>query len=288
MHFPAAHSRWFLALWSLVLAACLVAFHPAPTWSQDEAPVVPTETVVLFNGKDLAPFYTFTRDTGHADPLRVFTVVDNIDGNPAIRISGEGSFGGLITRNRYANYRLVAEFRWGELTWGGRKKAARDSGILLHCFGPDGGYNKTWHASVECQIIEGGVGDFLAVPGETADGTKYTPRLTAEVDFDKDKEPFWKAGGTPKTISSGRINWFGRDPDWADELAYRGPRDVESAHPEWTRVEVICDGATITNIVNGQVVNKAYDVFPTSGKITFQTEGAEIYFRKIELHPLKK
>ncbi|MCY2964886.1 MAG: DUF1080 domain-containing protein [Planctomycetota bacterium] len=276
----------------LVRIALLFATLSLPTLTgavadDEPKPVTPTETIVLFNGKDLSPFYTFTKETGHADPLRVFTVVDNIDGTPAIRISGEGSFGGLITKQAFTNYRLVAEFRWGDLTWGGRKKAARDSGILLHCFGPDGGYNKTWHASIECQIIEGGVGDFLAVPGATEDGRMFIPTLTAEVELDKDKEPCWKAGGMKKTITSGRINWYGRDPDWKDELNYRGPQDVESPHREWTRVEIICDGNTITNIVNGKVVNKAFDCSPQAGKITFQTEGAEIYFRKIELHPLK-
>jgi hypothetical protein len=29
-------------------------------------------------------------------------------------------------------------------------------------------------------------------------------------------------------------------------------------------------------------------VTPTAGKLQFQTEQAEIFFRKIELHPIKK
>jgi hypothetical protein len=33
---------------------------------------------------------------------------------------------------------------------------------------------------------------------------------------------------------------------------------------------------------------EASNVTPTAGKLQFQTEQAEIYFRKIELHPLKK
>ena len=53
-------------------------------------------------------------------------------------------------------------------------------------------------------------------------------------------------------------------------------------------MEVICDGDRITNIVNGVVVNEAYDVVPQAGKIIIQTELAEIYFRKIELQPLEK
>ncbi|MEK7862502.1 MAG: hypothetical protein AAB295_04475, partial [Chloroflexota bacterium] len=41
-----------------------------------------------FNGKDLTNFYTWLVDHKHQDPDRVFTVVDQIDGAPAIRSSG--------------------------------------------------------------------------------------------------------------------------------------------------------------------------------------------------------
>ena len=43
----------------------------------------------------------------------------------------------------------------------------------------------------------------------------------------------------------------------------------------------------ITVIVNGKTVNECYDAFPATGRILPQTEGFEILFRKIELHPLK-
>ena len=35
-------------------------------------------------------------------------------------------------------------------------------------------------------------------------------------------------GGERVTINSGRINWFGRDVDWADKVGFRGKDDVES------------------------------------------------------------
>jgi hypothetical protein len=38
--------------------------------------------------------------------------------------------------------------------------------------------------------------------------------------------------------------------------------------------------------VNGTVVNAAVDASLSSGKIMFQSEGAEVFFRKIEIHPL--
>ena len=116
-------------------------------------------TIRLFNGKDLGNFYTFLETNKFEDPRRVFSVVKE-DGAPAIRVSGE-EFGGFVTRAEYENYRLVVEFKWGTQTWGRRLNKAMDSGILLHCNGPDGNYAGFWMASVECQIIEGGCGDLL-------------------------------------------------------------------------------------------------------------------------------
>jgi len=49
---------------------------------------------------------------------------------------------------------------------------------------------------------------------------------------------------------------------------------------------VICDGNKITSLVNGTVVNVAVDAGLSGGNIQFQSEGAEIFFRKIEIHPL--
>ena len=46
------------------------------------------------------------------------------------------------------------------------------------------------------------------------------------------------------------------------------------------------DGDTITNIVNGHVVNVGTKSSLMQGKILFQSEGAEILFRKIEGRPL--
>jgi len=70
-------------------------------------------------------------------------------------------------------------------------------------------------------------------------------------------------------------------------LGFRGKQDVETPGTGWTRVEVICDGDKITNIVNGHVVNHGTNSSLRRGKIIFQSEGAELYFRKIELTPLR-
>ena len=87
-------------------------------------------------------------------------------------------------------------------------------------------------------------------------------------------------------------------------LGFRGKDDVESPDGEWNRMEVLCDGRHIMTYLNGVLVNEGFDahlvndafdasvareglaVQPAFGKILFQTEMAEIFFRKIELWPL--
>src|SRR6185437_14478864 len=189
---------------------------------------------------------------------------------------------GFATKDEFADYHLVVEWKWGEKTSGGRKDKARDSGILLHCVGPDGAAGGHWMESIECQIIEGGCGDLLMVAG------KSRPRLSCEVRVGSDKQLYYEKGGMIVTRDGGRYNWWGRDPRWKDRVDFRGARDVEKPHGEWNRMEVVCDGATITNIVNGYVVNVGTSSSLTKGKIQFQSEGAEIVFRKIEVRPLVK
>jgi len=256
----------------------------------DETAIRPDRTIHLFDGKSLSPFYTWLVDDHREDPLRVFSVVDQVDGAPAVRISGE-RWGGLVTRESYRDYRLVVEFRWGLATWGERRSASRDSGILIHGQGADGNtaadFNGAWMRSVEAQIIEGGVGDIILVGGFEDRGLRLTPHLTARVTTDRDGEAVFDPHGESREFESGRINWFGRDVDWQDRLAFRGNQDVESAYGEWTRLEVIADGDRVANIVNGKVVNEGTRSSLTEGRIIVQSEGAEIYFRRIDLEPLK-
>lgn len=277
----------------LFLSIILCGIFWGVTFPGSQSPIIiPTETIKLFNGKDLTNFYTWLVDKHFDDPERVFSVVDNVDGAPAIRVSGE-RWGAFITKNRYANYRLIVEFRWGLLTWDKRRAAAKDSGILLHGQGSEGNmqkdFNAPWMRSIECQIIEGGVGDILLLNGYEPDGTMMKTTMTAPIRKDRDGETVYDMNGTPTDLTGQiRINWFGRDEDWADKIGFRGKADVESETGKWTTLEVICKDGDITNIVNGKVVAAGTKSNLSDGKILFQSEGAEIFFRRIDLEPLKK
>jgi hypothetical protein len=253
---------------------------------QQPAPVTPKEGVIrLFDGKSLNGFYAFLRDTKYEDPRQVFRVTDGL-----LHITGDG-LGCLTTKNEYRDYHLVLEFKWGPRTWGDRKMRAKDSGLLIHSIGADGGYGGNWMPSLEVQIIEGGMGDFILVAGNDKEGKPVPMSLTCEVDRDRDGEVIWKQGGKRETFdlkNRQRINWFGRDPDWEDKLGFRGKQDVESADGQWNRFDVFCDGSNIRTYVNGTLVNEAFDASPAYGRIQLQAELAEIFFRRFELWPLGK
>ena len=255
----------------------------------EPAPITPREVIPLFNGKDLSNFTTWTTKTAREDPEKVFSVVDQIDGAPAIRCSGK-YFGGIITKQSYTNYRLVAEFRWGLVTWEPRKDRARDSGILLHCQGEEGNYTKAfngpWMRSVEFQIIEGGTGDVILVGGYDRGSDQPTaPTLKTKITEGTKR---YNPNGVPTEFNRGRIDWLRRDPDWKDVLGFRGRAEAEKPVGQWNHLEAICDGGNVTYYVNGEKVMEGWDGSFSAGRLMFQSEGAEIFFRKLELHPLKK
>lgn len=266
---------------ALVLALALA---PAPGPQAPEIPAfareLPTiasgEPVFAFNGKDLTGFYVSLRDHGYSDPKGVFTVRDG-----QIRVSGE-EFGALTTCGNFRDYHLIVEWRWGEQTWPPRQANARDSGILLHGVGAEGAAGNGWLESIECQMIEGGTCDLLLVGGRSK------PHLTCEVRTGPDGQPYYQKGATPQTRDSGRFNWWGRDPGWKDALGFKGRQDVEAPLGQWNRLEVVCDGDSIVNILNGLVVNVGTKSSHVEGKLQFQSEGAEVVFRKIEIRPLRK
>jgi hypothetical protein len=255
----------------------------------DDTPAIAPkgDVIRLFDGKTLGDCYTWLKDAKREDPRKVFTVADGM-----IHVSGDG-LGGLITNRRYRDYHLVLEYRWGERTWHERENSAMDSGLLINSNGVDGGYDGTWMPSLEVQIIQGGVGDFVPVPGKGHDGMPVPLSLTVNAGRDRDGEVVWQPDGKRETFSiknrtMRRVNWYGRDPDWEDVKGFRGPQDKDSPGTQWTRIDVILDGRHIQTFVNGTKANEAFDASPAEGRLQLQSELAEVFFRRWELWPLDK
>lgn len=256
---------------ALLVPACLAAA---------AEPVAPKDSIRLLNGKDLTGLYTWLKDTKRDDPRRVFRVTDG-----ALHISGDG-FGYVGTDKEYRDYRLVVEYRWGKKTDGG--KYVRNSGILLHAVGPDGGAGGTWMSSIECQLAQGCVGDLIVIRGKDDKQQTIPVQLSSEVVLGPDKRPRWSKGGERRLFTGSQLWWSRHDPDFKELLDTRGKNDVESPLGDWTRVECVCERKSITVSVNGVTVNHCHDVFPAAGKILLQSEGFELFVRRFELHPVGK
>jgi len=264
---------------SLTLIAVSFMFNGCGTTKSKQGATISNsaKSISLFNGQNLDGWYKFVKGRGRDnDPKNVFSVEKGL-----IHISGE-EYGCITTNEEYSNYKLTVEFKWGDKTYAPRVDRARDGGILLHSIGADGGYSGTWMYSIECQIIEGGTGDFLVV----GDGSKKFSLTSNVAPKQQGKGNVYLAGGQPLTINGGRIDWFARDPEWKDVLGFRGKNDIEKPVGQWNKVECVVIGDKVSAYLNGVLVNEAYQVTPTKGKIQIQSEGAEMFVRKVEIVPL--
>jgi hypothetical protein len=164
-----------------------------------------------------------------------------------LHISGK-EFGYISTNKEFKNFHLAVEFKWGTKKYPPRENEKRDNGICYYV--PLNTPDKVWPKSIECQIQEGDVGDFWMIDSVTilVEGKQTIPK-----DYSR---------GVKK-------------------------KDNEKPHGEWNRVEVIAKNGKLTHIVNGMVVNEGESTDLKQGKIIIQSEGAEIYYRKIEISKLK-
>lgn len=264
----------------------------AGIFSEDQIENTSSDWVSLFNGEDLSGWYTYQREPEpesevagiprdengrylepiglNNDPLNVFTVVEE-DGEPAIRISGE-TFGILVTNQEYENYHLKLQFKWGNEKYPPREDLKMDSGILYHSIGEEGAWGRVWMKSLECQVQETDCGDFIAV-----DSTFAT---------------------IPAVENEGGYSYAenGDEMEFSAERSYCN-HDVDYENPmgEWNTIEIYTVDGNSVHVVNGHVNMRTYNSqylengerYPlTKGKIQLQSEGAEIFYRNIELRSI--
>ena len=95
-----------------------------------------------------------------------------------------------------------------------------------------------------------------------------------------------RATGPPG--SAVKVDRIGKGPS-KDVTGYRDPiGEVEKPHGQWNLLELVAQGDRVRHFVNGKLVNEGSEAFPSKGKILFQSEGAELFFRNIKLFPLKE
>ena len=248
----------------------------------------PKKMKSIFNGKDLngwdvyiGPLFDSIKNdfTGdpiglNKDPYQVFTVVKE-EGKPAIRVSGQ-NFGGLSTQQEFANYHLRLEFKWGKLKWSPKRNAKRDSGLLYHAVGTHAADWLFWMRSQEFQIQEGDCGDYWGCGGAFAD--------IPSVKHGDNK--FIYAAGAPL------LTFRDKGPNGRNCLKRS---DAERPSGEWNTIDLYCYGDASIHVVNGTVVMVLFNLRQpdgsrhkplNKGKIQIQSEGAEVFYRNLEVEEI--
>ena len=248
---------------------------PAPTPEPAlPSPELSYEWTKLFNGVDLDGFYTYTESQGiDNDTAGYFKVADGSIHATDLPDGETVDFGYIATNESYSNFHLRFQYQWGGKKFAPRASVVRDAGLLFYMNGTD----QLWPMSVETQIQENDTGDLWLLGSAGKEASAKVTVTDADANL-----PKYKVGGETMTQQGGRI--------------------VKSALAEsltsWNTVEVFADGQRATVVVNGTVVMRMTDIAQpdpedpskliplTSGKIAFQTEGAEVFYRDIEIRSL--
>lgn len=222
------------------------------------------------------------RPVGLNPPKQSVFTVQTEAGEPVLRVSGE-YYGCLVTREDFSNYHFRVQFKWGEKKWEPRLAEPRDSGILYHTRGDFGvDYWKSWALSHEFQIIEHGLGEYWT-QATSAMTIRTTPGVAGAQGADA---PRWNP----------EAPWTEFVPPNNHALA----GSDEDKPGEWNQLDLICVDDRCLHIANGKVVmalrNARYRstdasgatrwVPMTGGKLQFQSEAAEVFYRRFQIRPV--
>ena len=243
----------------------------------------------LYNGKNLTGWDTWLApeydDKGKAigdtiglnkDPNHVFSIAQE-NGENIIHISGNG-WGAISTKAEYENYHLQLQFKWGEHIYGQKKGGKKDSGLLYYSTGKFGAEYGSWLRSQEFQIEEGDCGDYWGVDGGAAD---------IPVNKKNDSTYVYNPQGTLTT--------FNKNVKAGRHCTKNG--DAENTTGQWNTLDLYCHGDTSIHVVNGKVMmvlyhnrymDKGQEMAFAKGKIQLQSEGSEIYYRKVQIQTIDR
>lgn len=201
----------------------------------------------------------------NADVKNVFSVIEE-GGEWVLKITGE-IYGGLTTVDEFENYHLSVQVRWGDKKWPPREGKLRDSGILYHCYGEHGAFWKVWKSSLEYQVQETDMGDFISLAG---------PKVAVRGGlFGESKR--WRYDSTSDEFRS------------AATSAYP---ELDAPHGEWNQLDLYVVGNDAVHVVDGVIVLVVNDAHKpngeplTRGQIQIQSEAAEVYYKNMLVTPI--
>ena len=288
-----------------------LAFLAAPALAQNEAdrvlagdpafvpqrlhlvdiPIPTGPAMSLFNGRDLEGWTTWlgykdpslTYREKPAEPIgagkgigTIFKVVEE-DGAPALYVSGE-TWGSIVNERVLENYHLRLEYKWSGKRFAPRLNEPENNGLLYHSDGAPGGVFGTWMPAVEFEIMKGSTG--MVVPVGSHIKVRTQVARDPAIIFPHRR---FMAGGREIVVEQ---------PAWNVENG----RDAEHPIGVWNTLDLYVLGDRAIHVVNGVPVMEVHGLTTTDaagrttqltrGRIQFQSEGAETFFRNITVEPI--
>ncbi|WP_430936194.1 3-keto-disaccharide hydrolase [Saccharicrinis sp. 156] len=237
------------------------------------APDHETNFVKLFNRVNLDGFYLKLRKDDAELASKVFVVEDSMihvfnDHFPdSIDLAARtnATHGLFYTDQTYSKFILKFEYKWGSKIANNFDQYQYDAGCYYHVVD-----DKIWPVGIEYQIRYNHIkhmnhtGDFWATQPLMWFGAKDSSRFLNPKD-----------GG----ISIPKIN----------EVLASKPKQYNALNNRWNKCEVIVmEDRYAIHKLNGEIVNMATNLQLKEGKIGFQSETAEIFYRNIEIRVFDK
>jgi hypothetical protein len=168
--------------------------------------------------------------------------------NKMIRCYGKKS-GYLMSKKSFRNFKLTVDFKWNTDTSFTRKNNSKNSGVMYLV--PKETPDELWPKGIQFQIKEGGAtGDFVLLQEVTLTikGVQTQPG---------------------KSVVSKRF------------------LEAENPINEWNTLIITSYNGTITQELNGKLVNEGKAASVTKGRILLQYEGYPIDFKQVAVLQLK-
>ena len=206
----------------------------------------------------------------------VFSIIEE-NGEPVLKVTGE-IYGCAFTKNEFENYHLKLKVKWGKKKWPPRTDKLMDAGVVYHSQGKCGvDYWRSWMLGQEFQVMQGHMGDYWNIGNAAIDIKAFLPE------------------GTMNPVASPKQSFLSVGSGTANTGFCMRSADYESDMDTYTNIELICFNGRSLHIVNGKVVmilsNSRYwdgtSFQPLiKGKIQLQSEGAEVYYKAIQIKKL--
>jgi len=230
----------------------------------------------LLNGKDWTGWYKKIKSGDQTMADKVFTLEpngvvhvfnDQFPDKYELGLKGNKTHGLVYTKKSYSKYILKFKYKWGKRIANNFDEWQYDDGVYLHVID-----DNIWPVGIEYQIRYDNINK-INHTGDIWCGEKSQIQRTT--DGNNHYLPVCM-GGVKQPLGYG------------EKLGLEGI-PVHGLDGEWNSCEIIVmDNKYAIYKLNGRVVNVATNLGVSHGKIGFQSETAEIFYKNIEIKEFEK